>query len=132
MKSRCSGWPKDHGSNSYSLRIAIWDSFCAYGISSLVVRPLVSCLLYLTNPLLPCSILVPVPMHCVSCVCVHCGYCVRVSCSRASLFRCLRSCLVPVSMCWSRFRVSRLPSRRVLSMRRSTAPSLGSVHHVSY
>ncbi|PBK79813.1 hypothetical protein ARMGADRAFT_102872 [Armillaria gallica] len=59
MKSRCSGWPKDHGSNSYSLRIAIWDSFCAYGISSLVVRPLVSCLLYLTNPLLPCSILVP-------------------------------------------------------------------------
>ncbi len=58
MKSRCSGCPKDHGSNSYSLRIAIWDLFCAYVISSLVVRPLVSCLLYLTNPFLPCSILV--------------------------------------------------------------------------
>ncbi len=39
------------------------------------------------------------PMHYISCVCMHRCYCVYVSCSRASLFRCLRSCCVPVPVC---------------------------------
>ncbi len=100
--------------------------------ASLSCAPLFIVSSTLLTPFFPVPFSCPVPLHCVACVCVHCGYCVRVSCSRASLFRCFCSCLVPVLVCWSRFRVSRLPSRRVLFMRRSTAPSLGSVRHVSY